>query len=138
MWVDSNLIPQFQKKLILLHLSISCENCVINGAISGFLHKDIKGKTCWFKLYFSFLADLWSSQLFLREDSFLPHRPKRAPNPPHPGYHGVHISVYLTKPFSAPSGLSAYWVLADLLLLLSETPITSNTFSTTVRPIMVK
>ncbi len=42
------------------------------------------------------------------------------------------------KTFCAPVGLSIYRGLADLLLVLGETSITRNTFSTTARPIMVK
>lgn len=55
-----------------------------------------------------------------------------------PRCRGNLASVYLTKPFCAPRGLSALPVLADLLLLLRETSITSNTSPTTARPIMVK
>lgn len=117
-----------------MHLKISEENGEIERAIYGPSHKDIKGKTCCLESYFSWLADLWASQLLLREDTFLPHEPKKSflslPWRPH--------CCIPHKTFCAPPRPLRLPGLADLLLLLRETSITGNTFSTTARPIMVK
>lgn len=106
-WIWIAWVVHVIKLRMLLHLYVSQINGKIERAIYGSSHKDIKGKTCCLESYFSWLADSWASQLLLREDTFLPHEPKRV----FPGCHGDYTSVYLTKPFaplsaSPPTGFS--------------------------------
>jgi len=114
---DTKLMNSFCRKLgILVYVSIALENCEMNWALYGFFHRDTKGKTCCLELYFSCPGDLWSSQPFLRENTFLPHEPKRV-SP----VAMASLLLYTSQNLLCPSRPLSLLGLADLLLLLSET-----------------
>lgn len=95
---------------------------------------DIKGKTCCFESDSYSLADSWASQLLLFGKTLLclmsPNECSLVAT--------TTALLYTSQNLLHPSPLPRQQGLADLLLLLGETPITSNTFSTTPKPIMVK
>lgn len=95
---------------------------------------DIKGKTCCFESYSYWLADSWASQLLLSGKTLFCLMSPNECSLVATATALLYTSQTLLHP-SLPLRLPG---LADLLLLLRETSITGNTFSTTPKPIMVK
>lgn len=99
---------------------------------SFFLHEDIKGKTCCPELNSSILADLWPSQPFFREDTFLPREPRRV-SPVAMASWLLYTSQNLpAPPASLPTGFSRSSPSAQ------RNFNNQQQFSAAARPIMVK